>query len=403
MILKIAWKNLWRNKLRSSVLICSIALGISAGLFLMAMTRGLNTQRIQNAIGSGLGHIQIHHPDYIAEKSTAYQITDTAYVTEVLSGIPGNKKWTYHWNCFGMAASATGGYGISLVGINPLTEQQVTSIASSITEGSYFGSSRRNQVVIGEQLARKLKVKLNNKIVLTFQDANDNMISNAFRVTGIYRTASSRFDESTVFVSRHDINNLIGSASGIHEAVVMLDNTDLQQAAMLIAGKMPELAVRTWDEVSPELGYANELMSIALSVFILIIIIAMSFGIINTMLMAVLERQRELGMLMAIGMSKARVFAMILVETLCIALIGGPAGIIAAFLGISYFGAKGIDLSSVGSGLDSLGIGSVIYTQLDLQMYIIITVTVILTSILAAVYPSARAVRLRPAEVIRKS
>lgn len=404
MIQKIAWKNIWRNKLRSTVLICSIALGIWAGLFLMSMTTGLNTQRIGNAINSGLGHIQVHNPEYINEFNPKFGIEDTVAVMHAIHNIPDIKGWALHQNFTGMIASPTGGFGIAITGVTPRNEENVTSIATSIREGSYFGSDKKNQIVIGEKLANKLKVKLNNKVVITFQDQNDNIVSAAFKISGIYKTSSSRFDEANVFVSQLDLNNITGSSAGVNEIILFVDDVkDVPKAVASLKKQLPNLAVRSWDEISPELGYANEMMTIGLSIFIFIIILAMSFGIINTMLMAVLERQRELGMLLSVGMNKSKIFSMILSESVFISLIGGPAGILGALFTIRYFGIEGIDLSAIGSGLDSLGVGSVIYTRLDSQMYIIITITVLITSVLASVYPSLRAIRMNPAEVVRQN
>ncbi|CAG0964991.1 ABC transporter permease YtrF [Flavobacteriales bacterium] len=404
MITKIAWKNIWRNKLRSSVLIFSISLGIWAGLFLMSMTTGLNTQRISNAIHSGLAHVQIHHPEYIKENNPKYFINDTTKIYKSLKNTKHVVSWSAHSNYTGMAASPTGGFGVQITGINPKREQNTTIISKRITQGSYFKSEKKNQVVIGEKLAKKLKVQLNNKIVLTIQDTANNIISGSFKIVGIFKTASSRFDESSVFVNRKDIEMLTGNNALINEIIVIADDIENVMAithSLLISN--PKIKVRTWDEISPELGYANELMTIGLSVFILIIILAMSFGIINTMLMAVLERKRELGMLLSVGMNKQKVFSMILGETLFISLIGGPSGIIGAWLTIIHFSKKGIDLSSMGKGLDSLGIGSVIYTKLDYSMYFIIAIIVILTAVLASVYPSLRALRMNPAEVVRQN
>lgn len=404
MIQKIAWKNIWRNKLRSSVLIVSIALGIWAGLFLMSMTTGLNTQRISNAINSGLSHIQIHHPEFIKENNPKYFIKDTSFLQNELKKIPNIKGWAVHNNYMGMIASPTGGFGVAVTGVIPEMEKNVTAISKRMVAGSYFAGDKKNQIVIGEKLAKKLKVELNNKVVITFQDTSDNIISGAFRVIGIFKTASSRFDEATVFVNKKDIEMLAGTGSVINEVIVMLDDVkNVNPVKEKLASAVILSKVRSWDDISPELGYANELMSIALSVFILIIILAMSFGIINTMLMAVLERKRELGMLLSVGMNKRKVFSMIMNETLFISLIGGPSGILGAWLTISHFGKTGINLSSVGKGLDSLGIGSVIYTRLDNQMYITITIIVILTAVLASVYPSMRALRMNPAEVVRQN
>ncbi len=404
MITKIAWKNIWRNKLRSLVLIISIALGIWAGLFLMSMTTGLNTQRISNAIHTNLGHIQVHHPEYIKENNARFYIEDTTRLFAALNRNANIVSWSYHTSYTGMAASPTGGFGVQITGIDPEREKNTTIISQKIKEGTYFGSNKKNQAVIGEKLARKLKVEVNKKIIITFQDTANNIIAGSFRIAGIYKTSSSRFDETSVFVDKRDLESLTGTGTLIHEIMAIAD--DVQQVKM-VAGKIsksnPELMVRTWDEISPELGYANELMTIALSIFILIIILAMSFGIINTMLMAVLERKRELGMLLSVGMNKGRVFSMILTETLFISAIGGPAGIAGAWLTVSYYGKYGINLSSVGKGLDSLGIGSVIYTRLDNSTYFIIAVIIILTAVLASVYPSVRAMRMNPAEVVRQN
>lgn len=404
MITKIAWKNIWRNKLRSSVLIVSIALGIWAGLFLMSMTTGLNTQRISNAIYSGLGHVQMHHPEFTKENNPKYFLSDTASVFKSLNNTPHIVNWSAHSNFTGMAASPTGGFGIQITGINPAREKNTTIISKKIIQGNYFDVSKNNQVVIGEKLAKKLKVKLNNKIVLTFQDTANNIISGSFKITGIFKTSSSRFDESSVFVNAIDIENLTGSGSIVHEIIIMADEVkNVNSISQSLIKQLPLIKARTWDEVSPELGYANELMTIALSIFILIIILAMSFGIINTMLMAVLERKRELGMLLSVGMNKRKVFSMILSETLFISLIGGPSGLLGAWLTITHYGKQGIDLSSVGKGLDSLGIGSIIYTRLDIHLYFTIAIIVILTAVLASVYPSIRALRMNPAEVVRQN
>lgn len=404
MITKIAWKNIWRNKLRSSVLIISIALGIWAGLFLMSMTTGLNTQRIGNAIHSGLGHVQIHHPEFTKENNPKYFLTDTTSIYKLLNNSSHIVNWSAHSNFTGMAASPSGGFGIQITGINPEKEKYATIISKKITQGTYFTTAKKNQVVIGEKLAKKLKVKLNNKIVLTFQDTSNNIISGSFKIAGIFKTSSSRFDESSVFVNTNDIQNLTGTGNLIHEIIIIADEVkNVNAIAESIAKQKTSLKTRTWDEVSPELGYANELMTIALSIFIMIIILAMSFGIINTMLMAVLERKRELGMLLSVGMNKRKVFSMILSETLFISLIGGPSGLLGAWLTIDYYGKKGIDLSSMGKGLDSLGIGSTIYTRLDNHLYFTIAIIVILTAVLASVYPSIRALRMNPAEVVRQN
>jgi len=164
---------------------------------------------------------------------------------------------------------------------------------------------------------------------------------------------------------------------------------------------MPTQKVQYWGEISPELSYSDEMMTMALYIYMGIIMLALLFGIINTMLMAVLERKRELGMLMSVGMTKTKVFGMVLVETFVLALVGGPIGMLAGHITVIYFGRKGINVAALGEGMNALGFDSIIYTQLPATSYIDIAVMVIITALLAALYPARKALKLNPAEAVR--
>ncbi|HIB90533.1 TPA: FtsX-like permease family protein [Candidatus Poribacteria bacterium] len=168
-----------------------------------------------------------------------------------------------------------------------------------------------------------------------------------------------------------------------------------------LRGNYPDLTIRSWDEISPELGYANELMGTAILIFIGIIMLALAFGIINTMLMAVLERKRELGMLMSVGMNRLKVFTMIVVETIFLALMGGPLGLAFGYFTIQYFGTNGIDLSIVGEGMESFGVGMIVYTSMEAAKYAEVGIMVIITAILSSIYPAYKALKLNPAEAVR--
>jgi ABC-type lipoprotein release transport system permease subunit len=159
--------------------------------------------------------------------------------------------------------------------------------------------------------------------------------------------------------------------------------------------------VASWDELSPELGYAQEMMGTMVYIFMGIILLALSFGIINTMLMAVLERKKELGMLMSVGMNKLKIFMMIVLETLFLAMIATPIGMLLAKISIDYFEEHGIDLSSVSQGLESFGIGSKIYTYLPNDLYFKITLFTLIVTLIASVFPARRALKLNPVEALR--
>jgi ABC-type lipoprotein release transport system permease subunit len=255
-----------------------------------------------------------------------------------------------------MVASAENGAGVKVTGIDPEREKLVTNIFSKVAGGAYL-EGKSTPILIGQQLAEKLSVKLRSRIVITMQTMDGTLTSGLFRVDGIYKTSNTMFDEANVFVRSDDLAALMESDSEIcHEIAVFLDDGyDLAVAAGAISSAFPQTDVKTWRELMPEVTYMEETMDVFMYFFMLIILAALVFGIINTMLMAVLERPHELGMLMAVGMNRKRVFGMILLETVMLSLTGGIIGIAGAYSLVLFTYRKGIDLSFLADGIESMG------------------------------------------------
>lgn len=402
MLIKIAWRNVWRNGLRSSVVIASIAMGIWAGLFVISVSAGLNEQRTKDALNTYISHVQIHDTMFVKDNNVEFRIEDMDEVRETLSANPDVKSFAERVVLSGMVSSSAGGFGARITGVDPEQEKSVSTMHEKLVDGAYFEGMKRNPVLIGKKLAEKLKVGLRKKIVLTFQKDNGDIITGAFRVVGIYKTSNSKTDEMNVFIRSSDANRLLEENAGYHEVAIISNNlAEIDTIAGTIGASLPALSVRSWKEVSPDLGYADEMMMQMLYIIIGIILMALSFGIINTMLMAVLERKRELGMLMSVGMNKTKVFFMIVVETIFISMVGGPIGVVLGFLTVSHFGSAGIDLSVVGKGLEEFGISTMVYTNLEPMFYLNVTVMVIVAAILSSIYPAIKALQLKPAEAVR--
>ncbi|MFH1321442.1 MAG: FtsX-like permease family protein [Bacteroidota bacterium] len=402
MLSKIAWRNVWRNKLRSIVVVTSVILGIWAGLFILALSNGMMQQRVNTVINNTLSHIQIHNQGFLADNNIIYSIPSVNEITEKLENDENIKAYTERIILNGMVSSSAGGYGIKISGIIPEHEQDVTTLHQQLIDGKYLNGVKRNPVLLGERMANKLKVKLRSKVVLTFQNDEGEIVAGAYRVAGIYKTVSSKYDEMNVFVRGDDIQDLLGEGDYIHEIAILANEFDkVPEVREQLKRQNPDLLVRSWDVLSPELGLTNDMMDQMLYIFIAIIMLALAFGIINTMLMAVLERKRELGMLMSVGMNKFRIFTMIVLETIYLSFVGGPLGIVLGYLTIWHFSHKGIDLSVVGEGMESLGYDVIIYPLLDNEFYFNIAVMVIITAILSSIYPAIKALRLNPAEAVR--
>lgn len=410
MIPILAWRNIWRSPTRSGVVIAAVALGVWAALTLSGFATGMMKSYIKNAIENSIGHLQIHHPAFVEENSLQYRLDDLEKVESRLQQLPEVKAYSTRTISNGMASSSRGARGVIIKGITPEEESQVSTVKNQLTDGVYFPEMRGNGILIGRELADKLDLKVRSKMVLTFQDLDREMTAAAFRVVGIFDTGNTPFDGGTVFVNRSDLNRLIipqGDSTTVggelaHEVAILLkDVENVDSTAKRLQSALPELSVRSYREVSPDLQlYESQIQSISL-IYLVVILLALVFGIINTMLMAVLERVKELGMLMAIGMNKAKVFGMIVLEAVMLGLVSTPIGILLGYLTINYVKKNGIDMSSYGDSLSSYGISQVIYFDVHPEAYIQMAVGVFLTSVLASIYPALKAVRLQPVEALQ--
>jgi putative ABC transport system permease protein len=403
MIISLSWRNVWRNKLRSSVIIIATTLGICAGIFSAAFYKGMADQRIEKAIKTELSHIQVHAPEFINSNEINDYIRDADKLHKKIEDIRGVLGVSNRIVIFSMASSAETGSGVKIMGIDPESEKSTSNIYEKIIAGEYFGSKRKNQVVIGDKLAEKLKVKLNSKIVITLLDVDNNITYGAFRVVGVFNTLNNTFDETTIFVQKKDLSKLIDlPANACHEIAILAANND---EVLPIAEKVQEISsgleVRTWLQLSPEMSYLSEAMDVLMYLFIIIILFALLFGIVNTMLMVVLERIKEIGMLMAVGMSKLRIFLMILLETVFLSLTGGVFGVIIGVLISKYFETTPIDLSAIGEGITDMGYDPFVYTSIDYPLLVNVTLLVILTGIIASIYPALKALKQDPSEALR--
>ena len=382
----------------------SVVVGLWAGAFIMAYVFGMIEQRLKDAVENEVSHLQLHHPEFDKDNEVKYFISNGG---DVLSSIQEDERIqaaSARVVVFGMVASAQNSTGGKFIGVLPEPENRLTGLEEKLTQGTYFEDDSRNRVIIGERLAEKLKVKIRSKIVLTFQDTTGSITAGAFRIIGLYKTYNSTYDETNIFVRAPDLSRLLGTDLQYHEVAMLLqDPESLEVIKSELGAQFPNTTVESWKELSPELGLMIDSFDQYMIVFIIIIMLALSFGIINTMLMAVLERVREIGMLMAVGMNRMRVFAMIFLETILLVLLASPIGLSLAYITIQYLGSTGMDLSGLyQEGYAAYGFKSYIYPKLENIYYLRIMIMVTITALLASIYPAFTAVRLNPVSAIRK-
>ncbi len=409
MIFSIAWKNVWRNKLRSSIVIASIIIGLLGGILYLAFAKGMVQQQVSSAIHSEISNIQIHHPQFLINDEIKFVVSNPDAKVKAIRDINGVSEVTSRITSAAMASSAITGTGIFIKGITVEEEKKITNINTLLIDGTYFDTKLRNPAVIGEKLAKKLKVKVRSKIVVTIQSASGDISYSAFRVAGIFKTSNSNFDLMNVFVEKNDLAKIIGvDETEATEIAVLLDHNNLttpvsEEISLLFISEIESenIVVRTWEDISPVLKMMNEMTVQYSMIFVIIILVALSFGIINTMLMAIMERVREIGMLMAIGMNKLQVFLMIMLETIFLSISGGTVGLILSWALVTILGISGIDLSAIAEGLNSMGYSSFVYPELEFIYYALIGGLVIVTAIFASIMPARKALKFNPAEAVR--
>ncbi|GMT44775.1 MAG: ABC transporter permease [bacterium] len=411
MLFAIAWRNLWRNKLRSSVIFTSIAVGIIGAVISDGFMSGLTDQRVDAAIANEVSDIQIHNPAFLLNGEIQYQIPNAEQSVKKIEAIPEVKGVSLRMKTSALAASANAGAGVNIYGVNPAAELKVSDLHALIIEGKYLSTDEKFPTVIGQKLAHKLNLGLGDKLIVTLTDSSGTITSGAFRIVGIFKTANNRFDEANVFVNKKDLSGLVGYPANTGDEIAIRLKANSQIPVVLKALRQlfqkevrsRKIVIRSWDQIQPLLKAMIALMDYFSYIFLFIILAALAFAIINTMLMAVMERTREIGMLMALGMNKRKIFSMIMLETIFLSIVGAVLGLLISILVVNHYATYGFDLSSVAKGLNYIGYSSRIFLRVNTSFYVISMILVALIAVLSSISPALKALKLQPAKAIREN
>ncbi|MFN3530139.1 MAG: ABC transporter permease [Bacteroidia bacterium] len=401
-ILRLSWRNIWRNRGRSLSLMTAIFLGLVGGTFAMAMVTGFMEQRFYNAIEKQYSHVQLHSKSWLDEGQAGMSLPGGEAFADSLGSLPGVRAYAIRSLAQGLVASPTLSQGAEIRGIQPEQEEALVGLSQQLVAGKYFNDTSENQLLLGAKLAKKLRLEVGSRLVISFPNAEHDIVSAAFRVQGLFRTANAGFDQTAVFVQKHQLDGLLGETAPAYEMALRLHEADSVLAlAEAWQTAFPELSVRSWRELAPELAYMQDSGSVVSYIFVFIILLGLSFGILNSMLMAVYERMRELGMLKALGMNKSRIFLMIMFETLSMSLLAGLTGLLAGSVLVGITARTGIDLGKYADALAEFGYDAELYPQLSAGYALNITALVLILSMLAALYPAIKALKLNAANAIR--
>lgn len=403
MIFSMAWRNIWRNKARSIVIMVSVAIGLLAGISVLALYKGMMKSRVRTVIDTETGHLQIHNVQFKKDYAPQFVIDSFDTVISTIRSMPSVKIAAGRTIVQGMLAATSGSAGVQINGVIPGLEGKLSRLNEKIITGRGLEGVKKNQIIIGKKLADKMKLKQGSKLVLTFTDSSENLISAAFRVVGIYQSENAPLDELNVYVTAVDLNQLL-QINGYHEIGVLLQNDfDVGSIEKQLQDRFPFLLVESWQKLSPETDLMVKTVDTYSYIIMMIILVALAFGILNTMLMSVLERIREIGMMVALGTSRLRIFLLVLMETVFLTLAGTPLGFGIGYLLVNHYERYGLDLSGMGKEMmASFGFSTMVYPSFPWEKLPGVTIMVITTALVSCLLPALKALKLRPAEALAR-
>jgi len=401
LVWRLAVRNVARNGRRSAIVVVAVAVGI-AGVFLTnALSYGMLLQMLETAIETDLGHIQLHAVGYDQKPGLELRIREPEGIEAALDGIAEVTAVAPRVRAEGLLFSTRASAGVGLVAIAPAREGGVTTLAESVIAGTYLGGGRR-EILIGEALGKRLEASVGTKLVLSVQDVTGDMTGESFRVGGVFRTASRRFDERNVFLELAEGQRLLGFDGEISElAVRVTDREEVTQAREEIVALVGDgFEVRSWDQLAPLLVYMVDAYRSQAWIIYAAVFVAMAFGVANVLLMSVYERIREIGVMMAVGMHPRRLVAMILAESLLLSVLGLALGLVMA-VGVVFLLGDGIDLSAFSEGVSAYGIGTRLKPVVRAPDLLVPALTAVITAGIAGLWPAVRAARVHPADAVR--
>jgi ABC-type lipoprotein release transport system permease subunit len=402
-IMRLAWRNLWRNHRRTMVMVSAVTIGVWAMIFMTALMRGMVNDMIRDGIRALPGHIQIHQPQFRDDPSinNLVPITDSLLAKRFeTAGLDG---WASRVKVPAIISSERESRGVTLIGVDPAAERSIEAIGSDVAAGRNLEGVDDTGVVLGRKLASILETGVGKRIVLMSQDPDNEIADRGYRVVGLFDANLDLYEERYVFAGKATLQKMLGIDDQVTEvAVLASDYRNLESLTAEVRALVGDgVEVLPWQELDAYLGSMLGVMDGFVLVWMIVVFLALSFGLVNTLVMAVFERVREIGLMLALGMRPSSILAQIVLESILLLIIGLLLGNALAWGSVVPL-QSGIDISAVSAGLEMFGASSMLYPELHLKDVITANVVVLALGFLASLSPAWRASRYEPIEAITK-
>lgn len=401
---RLSWRYLWRNHRRTLIMLLAIAVGVWAMIFMTALMRGMVDQMIEDGIDALPGLVQVHHPAYRDDPNIVNSLAPPGPELRDALGRPPVAAWAPRIKLPAMISSERDSRGVLLLGVDPEPEIALGFDPSSIVQGRFLEGPDDQGLVVGRKMLERLETDLGKRVVIMSQDPGNNIADRGFRIVGVFKGKLSAQEDNLVYAGIGTAQAFLGMGEQLSEIAVTggdyRDVTALSDAVRQAVGEQGE--VLAWTELDGYLGMMLSVMDGFVLVWVVVIFMALSFGLVNTLMMAVFERIREIGLMQALGMKPMSILYQVLLESLMLLALGlllGNALAVATLIPIR----DGIDLSVVAEGFEMMGVSSMLYPALKVKDLVMANAVVIVLGFLTSLLPAWRASRYRPVEAIAKT
>jgi ABC-type lipoprotein release transport system permease subunit len=400
---RLAWRNLWRNHRRTLIMLLAISVGVWAMIFMTALMRGMVDDMIRDGINTLPGHVQIHNPEFRDDPSIDNSLA--APGPELLSalGSPEVIGWTSRVRVPAMISSERDSRGVTLLGVDPGGEITLGFDPDSIVQGRFLTGPDDTGLVIGKKLLERLETDLGKRVVVMSQDPDNNVADRGFRIVGVYEAKLASLEEAFIYAGRSTVQSLLKMDGQVSEiAIGGPDYRNVEKLLATVKNASPAgVEVLPWMKLDSYLGMMMGVMDGFVLVWIIVIFLALSFGLVNTLMMAVFERVREIGLIQALGMRPTAILYQVLMESVMLLLLGLMIGNLLALASILPL-KDGIDISVVAQGMEMMGAGSMLYPALTVHDVVLANSVVIVLGLFTSLLPAWRASQYKPVEAIAK-
>ncbi|CAK8725107.1 ABC-type transport system, involved in lipoprotein release, permease component [Candidatus Electrothrix laxa] len=403
LIIKIARASLARRGLRSLLVVMMIAVSLWGLLLIEGVYEGMIEQMINNAIRSDSGHLSLFAKDYRSDPDLARQVHAVPAIKTVLEQDTRVRSFAERIKQDGLAATAHASRGAAIIGMDLEKEEQHGRLAEYLQKGEFSFGKKGKGIILGFKLADTLRVRIGSKIILSAQDMHAEVASAAFRVTGILKTNNMGLDERAVFIDLNKMRKMLIVPEGVSQiAVIVHEQDQLAQVQADVQKRFPDLDILRWDELYPALMQSKVIMDGFNMVISGMIFCVAALGIFGVILVSVLERIREFGIMLAIGTRFSLIRNIILAESFFLGLIGFVFGSLIGGANLYYFKIYGLDLSAFSDAFDEFGMDAITYAVIRPSYFFTAFAAVLLATFFSVLIPLRVLKKSNPIEAINK-